>query len=318
MRFLTVISVLAVLGAGCATTPDSEVDRLSFAITDGSSEAIGVLDMLNDPSTDIDVLDFDAKLNARSARNLVHYRDGFDGVFGTYDDNLFGDIEEVDSVRWVGPAALAQLVSYAATAGWIPQGEDILGTWDGVTFTVDEAGDTLDYVNDADHSTLDFDLGLDRRAANSIVAAQPIATIEDLAGLYYVGSSALTLLKGAACAPAPTQGFSDQFNHDEELDIPDATASGIDSEVHVHGVPAIDVEITFLVDFLHDAPAELEVELTAPTGQVWTLTNGASSVNTVLNYTADPEGVWTLNVADTVAGNQGAVWGWALEVVNSP
>ncbi len=108
MRFLTVISVLAVLGAGCATTPSSEFDSASFAIIDGSSEAIGVLDMLNDPSTNIDVLDFDARLNARSARNLVHYRDGFDGIFGTYDDNLFGDIEEVDSVRWVGPAAMAR------------------------------------------------------------------------------------------------------------------------------------------------------------------------------------------------------------------
>ena len=38
----------------------------------------------------------------------------------------------------------------------------------------------------------------------------------------------------------------------------------------------------------------------------------------LLDYTADPEGLWTLNVADLVAGTEGTIYGWALEVVSSP
>jgi len=318
MRFLSFISLLSVFLVACSPS-SSELDGLSYSITSGSAEAIGVLAMLNDPSTDLDTLDFDAGLNVRSARNLIFHRDGFDGVPGTYDDDLFNDIEEVDSVRWVGPTALAQLVSYAASVGWIPEGQDILGTWDNVTFTVTEADDTLALVNDADLDTLDVELKLDSRAANSIVASQPIATIEDLADLYYVGSSALLILKDASGqSEVPVVDFSDQFNHDEELDIPDGDAAGIDSEVHVLSVPDIDLQVTFLVDFQHESPADLEVELTAPNGESWDLTNGSTAINVVLQYTADPEGTWVLNVADTVAGTEGTIYGWALEVVNVP
>lgn len=318
MRSLPFLSLLFLLFSGCAL-PTGEVDTLSYSITNGSAEAIGVLALLNNPSTDLETLDFDARLNVRSARNLMFHRDGFDGVPGTYDDDLFNNLAEVDSVRWVGPSTLAQLVSYAASFGWIPQGQDILGTWDNVTFTVVEADDTLALVNDVDQSTLDIDLGLDRRAADSIVSAQPIATIEELAALYYVGRSTLTVLKAASGEPEPpAEEFSDQFNHDEELDIPDGDATGVDSEVRVPAVPDIDLQVTFLVDFQHESPEDLQVELTAPNGQSWDLTNGSSSVNVVLDYSADPEGYWVLNVADTVSVTEGTIYGWALEVVNAP
>ena len=193
MRFLAVIFSAAALCAGCATGP-LDIETGDHAITNGTPEAIGVLDLLNDAATDIELLDKDAGLNVRSARNLMLHRNGWDGVIGSYDDNLFGDIEEVDAVRWVGPTAIAQLVSFAAAQGYIPEGADILGTWDNVTFTVNEADLVLDYVNDASHSSLDDEVGLDRRAADSIVAAQPITTIEELAGLYYVGTNALEAL----------------------------------------------------------------------------------------------------------------------------
>jgi len=230
MRLATLIPILALLSAGCAT-PFSELEDSSFAITAGSVQAIGVLALLNDPGTDIDTLDFDAALNVRSARNLMQHRDGYDGVFGTYDDDIFNDIEEVDSVRWVGPSALAQLVSYAATVGWIPQGDDFLGTWDHVTFTVNEAQHTLDYTNDADLSTLDIDLRLDSRAAGSIVAAQPIATVEELAGLYYVGTSALTKLKDYAEGEGENPGC-----------LSDSEAEAVVAEIlEAHGITELEV-----------------------------------------------------------------------------
>ena len=193
MRFLAVIITAAALCAGCATAP-LNIETSDLGITNGSPEAVGVLDLLNDPATDIELLDKDAGLNVRSARNLIHYRDGWDGILGSYDDNLFGDIEEVDSVRWVGPAAIARLIDFAASEGFIPEGADILGTWDSVTFTVDTADSVLAFVNEAEHATLDHEVGLDRRAADSIIAALPIATIDELAGLYFVGTTALEAL----------------------------------------------------------------------------------------------------------------------------
>jgi len=193
MRSLAVIIFSAAVCAGCATAP-LNLETGDHAITSGSPEAIGVLDLLNDPTTDIDLLDHDAGLNVRAARNLIHHRDGWDGVLGSYDDNLFGDIDEVDSVRWVGPSAIASLVEFAANEGYIPEGADILGTWDNVTFTVDVADAVLTFVNDSDQVTLDVEVGLDRRAADSITAALPIASVEELAGLYFVGTTALEAL----------------------------------------------------------------------------------------------------------------------------
>jgi hypothetical protein len=205
MRFLAVIFTAAALCAGCATAP-LNIETGDHAITSGSPEAIGVVDLLNDPATDIDLLDHDAGLNVRAARNLIHHRDGWDGVLGSYDDDPFGDIDEVDSVRWVGPAAIASLVEFAANEGFIPEGADILGTWDNVTFTVNVADAVLAFVNDSDHSTLDHEVGLDRRAADSITAALPIASVEELAGLYFVGTTALEALIEVSATLGGTEG----------------------------------------------------------------------------------------------------------------
>ncbi|MEE2829399.1 MAG: hypothetical protein VX498_09435, partial [Myxococcota bacterium] len=78
-----------------------------------------------------------------------------------------------------------------------------------VTFTALEAEATLNLANDASYEELDLDLGLDRRAADSIVAAQPILTIDELAGLYFVGTTALQALLDAA--GTPTDVSNDQF-----------------------------------------------------------------------------------------------------------
>jgi hypothetical protein len=121
-------------------------------------------------------------------------------VAGTADDDPFGGIDEVDRVRQVGPATLDALFAWVAANGWVPGGDDTLGTWDGVTFTVDEAAATVALANSADEDVLDVDLGLDRRAVDSIVAARPIPTVLALSELFFVGRSALTVLRDAATA----------------------------------------------------------------------------------------------------------------------
>src|SRR5690606_27583784 len=87
---------------------------------------------------------------------------------------------------------------FATARGYVPHGDDLLGTYDGVPFSVDEALATVALVNDASEATLDVELGLDRRAVDSILAARPLQSVLALSELYYVGESALSKLKLAA------------------------------------------------------------------------------------------------------------------------
>jgi len=311
--------------AGCSANPTSDTrsdadladdlqeDTTARSAWDGTPEGIGSLDLLNDEFTTDELLDIDVALDRRAAGNLIAHRDGGDHTWGTSDDDLFNSMEEVDAVRWVGPSAIGKIVDYADAMGWVPSGDDVLGTWDGVTFTVDEADLTIELVNSASAQVLDDDIPLDRRAVNSILDARPLDSVAELAGLYFVGNTALERLKAYAEEDEDVV-FEDQFNHDEELDIPDDDTKGIEALVHVAGVPDVEVEITVVADFQHDAPEDLEIELTAPDGEVWDLTNGLASVNQIITYTEDPNGYWTLRVADTAAGNEGTLWGWALEI----
>ncbi len=199
IQFAILLTLVLTTAVACVPAEEGdEYGSTNLALVDGTPEAIGLLSFLNDPTTSIDVLDYEVPLNRRAARNLISYRDGWDRIPGTYDDNLFDDVQEVDSVRWIGPKTLARLVDFAISQGWVPFEEDFLGSWDGVSFSVVEADNTLSLANSASLELLDKDLGLDKRAAQSIVDAQPIATVEELARLYYVGKTALSRLKDAA------------------------------------------------------------------------------------------------------------------------
>jgi len=181
------------LVAACAQPLDDSlaaVDVATWPIVDGSPDAVGLLDLLNDPTTTEYVLDYDARLDRRAARNLILAR----GAYGE-----FGSVADVDAVRWVGASAIDKLVAFAHSQGRVPGENDLLGTWDNVSFTVAQAELMLEIViNDLDHHDFDIYIGLDRRAADSIVDAQPVQSVAVLAGLYYVGTSALQKLKGEA------------------------------------------------------------------------------------------------------------------------
>ncbi len=178
-----------------ATGDDLVAQPKSVSIHEGTPEGVAVLDFLNAESTTVDVLDYEVPMDARAAGNLIGHRDGGDDLWGTTDDDLFGSLDEVDAVRWVGPRTIERMVDFVADLGLIPSGTDELGTFDGVTFTVDEASATLELVNTASLDYLDYELGLDLRAVTSIDEAGEIESLATLAGLYYVGKSALTSLK---------------------------------------------------------------------------------------------------------------------------
>jgi hypothetical protein len=181
-----------------ATESGASATAKSNAVLDGSPEAVGLLAFVNDATTTFAVLDDEVPLDRRSATYIIAHRDGSDGLSGTSDDNLFGTVAELDSVRWVGPVSLDLLTDYAEDAGYVPGWNDRLGTWDGVTFAVYEAEGTINFVNEASETMLDDEVPLNRRAVNSILEARPLETVAQLSELYFVGHSAMELLLDGA------------------------------------------------------------------------------------------------------------------------
>ncbi|MGM0555312.1 MAG: phospholipase D-like domain-containing protein [Myxococcota bacterium] len=64
---------------------------------------------LNDGATADDLQD--AGVHSRGANNIIEYRNGADGAFGTDDDQYFADAVEIDDVYYVGPVAMGQLTA---------------------------------------------------------------------------------------------------------------------------------------------------------------------------------------------------------------
>jgi len=199
MGLLAVAFLFTACAEPSAPLADAALDD-AVRIEEGSAEALGLIAFLNDGDlATFALLDIDVGLDRRAAAAIVHYRDGADGEFGTADDQLYGSIAQVDDQYYVGNSALNLIRDFAVEAGYVAQGpDDILGTWDGVTFTVAEADAVLDAANTWSGQVLDVDVELDSRAVNSVVSARPIPSVEHLAGLYYVGKSALNKLKDAA------------------------------------------------------------------------------------------------------------------------
>lgn len=96
----------------------------------------------------------------RDATNLIGHRNGPDRQPGTSDDDRFDTIEEVDDIKYVGPAALRRLIEFSHANGFVPHGDEPLGIFDGVTFTIAQAEATLALVNEESDGVLRIEIGL--------------------------------------------------------------------------------------------------------------------------------------------------------------
>ena len=210
---LIYITLLSVMAQGCLKM-EPEINEYGLGnaskeLVEGTPEAVGVLALLNHEHTSAVMLDESVELDVRAANAIIDVRDGEDGIAQTDDDNLFISIEEVDSVSWVGPTAMASLQLYVVNYGWVPLGDEHLGTWDGVGFTVDEADLTLELVNTASAEVLDHEVRLDSRAVDSIIASRPFQTVLELSELWYVGESTLGSLKLYSLGEPNNSAFCD-------------------------------------------------------------------------------------------------------------
>ncbi|MFO0635476.1 MAG: phospholipase D-like domain-containing protein [Nannocystaceae bacterium] len=118
------------IAGACSSTADVAGDpengsfgggKADGGIDPDSAEARAVLALVNDPEIDVAILDDDAGLNAKAARNIIAHRDGADAMVGTADDDRFDDLAELDAVPFVGQSAFNALLEYATEHGYLEQ-----------------------------------------------------------------------------------------------------------------------------------------------------------------------------------------------------
>lgn len=202
MRYLLLLTVLL---AACdvETTGDDADPTVSlgvdgkadgFALTEATPDAVGVLLLLNDPATTFELLDDDVGLDRRAAQNLI-------------DERPFSSIDAADAVKYVGASAFGKLLKYARERGFVPSGDELLGMFDGVPFSVRSAQATLRLANEGDPVELRADAGVPSRGLTKIVGARPIASMKVLAALKYVGPRTLERLRDYATQRAAEIGI---------------------------------------------------------------------------------------------------------------
>ncbi len=222
LTLLGTLLLTAACGNGAAIDAGAAHAPVTIPLTE--QEKQGVLALVNDCETSASILDIDAALDRRAATNIVDHRDGSDTSCGSDDDDLFDDLDELDAISYVGDAALQRLLAYALAQGYLSD-DAVIAFVEGVAFTAAEIAGVLDIVNQASLETLDVEIGLDARAARGIVAVRPIASLEQLAAVPYVGARALQRLKdhlavwqGNGCLPlgGEFEGvlYSDEQAHD--------------------------------------------------------------------------------------------------------
>ncbi|HTE54025.1 MAG TPA: phosphatase domain-containing protein [Kofleriaceae bacterium] len=163
----------------------------AVALVDGTPPAVGLLRFVNDPGTTVEVLREQADVPATAATNLVAVRDGD----GRAAPDPFDRVAEVDAVPGVGPVSIQRMLDFAVAAGFVPEGAEELGSYDGVTFTVDQAAGVIVLVNTASEVELDVDIALDARAVAAILEVRPISSVLALSELSFVDQSALEKLR---------------------------------------------------------------------------------------------------------------------------
>jgi len=173
-----------------STSPHDDVDSADADDDFDKIDAM-LLAFVNAPDTTMPVLDLDVGLDVRAAERIVRHRDGRDGEWGTSDDNPIDSIGELLSIDFVGDSTLERLEDWIDYLG--QDGERV----EGVAFTDDEATLAVSLANTADAEWLDVDLDLDVRAVDHIIDARPIANLQALSQVPYVGPATLERLRAA-------------------------------------------------------------------------------------------------------------------------
>lgn len=159
MKVTTLSLIASFLVAGCVPSLQDQVAPAQSPTLELNAEEVALLAFLNDRElTDTETLDVDCAIRSDTAQDIIDYRDGPDGVSGTWDDNAIDTLAELDDIFGVGRQTLEQLANCAKAFGYLPSLPVL---------------DMLRLINDqayADLELLDIDCGLHADAARNLIA----------------------------------------------------------------------------------------------------------------------------------------------------
>jgi hypothetical protein len=89
----------------------------AFGLTEGSPDALGILDLVNEADRDMFRLRIGLAENAYT--QILKHKAGPDGVNGNADDVAFATLMELDAVPFVGLQAFEKLITYARAHGYV-------------------------------------------------------------------------------------------------------------------------------------------------------------------------------------------------------
>jgi phosphatidylserine/phosphatidylglycerophosphate/cardiolipin synthase-like enzyme len=107
--------------AAAEASPDESfmaADGRALGMTDTSDDGRAVVRAANLATVDELVSSDAVGLVATSAKSLVAYRRGPDGVDGTADDRTIATLAELDAVPWIGKRSLTHLLAWARAQGF--------------------------------------------------------------------------------------------------------------------------------------------------------------------------------------------------------
>jgi DNA uptake protein ComE-like DNA-binding protein len=192
-RTLAPLALIASLTSACALADDTGASvGAPGAHSMSAWETALVLDLINYPGTDFDVLDQHVRIDRRAAANIIAHRNGHDGITPSGDDQLFGNLEQLLAVHMVGPATLEKLRLYALDFP-PPAGELVAG----LEFSGWEAEAVVWGANRADVDEL-LAIGVNSRSARNLVDGAPYRSVEDIGEVYWVGPATLARLRDHA------------------------------------------------------------------------------------------------------------------------
>lgn len=188
MRFLILVVLSGLLLTACHDTSSDAHGLAELGLIEGTPEAVGLLDLLNDTTTTEQVLVDGVGLSPETASRLTAARP-------------YATLADVDAALLLSEPEVQALARWVAVTGWLPSApDDRLGTWLGVDFTVASAWATLELANHATERFLVEDTELPPVAVQAVRDARPLGSVAVLASLPEIDPILLAALEQTACA----------------------------------------------------------------------------------------------------------------------
>jgi hypothetical protein len=195
-RLLSLLALVLLLfpGMGCSLEDDDLHEHRTYTSELSAADEALILDFVNYPGTDFHVLDQFVGLDRRAAENIVTFRNGADAIAPSSDDQLFVDVEELLSIKWVGPVSVDKIRAHAEENP-PPSGEIV----EGVSLRGWQAEAVIWVVNRATVGVLKG-TGLNTTQATNLVENAPYDSVAQMGAVPQIGPVAIERMRYASNA----------------------------------------------------------------------------------------------------------------------